>query len=129
MDNCMYRLVTLQDLKAMTDAAAHRPVILVNPKLKVGFLWFLARTEISFLIITNHFPRFCDYVRVGFSNRIADIIAFVKLLGCTGFKWYHASKQLSIKSDYIIQHALLKLLFTIYADYGPGGKVSICRFV
>lgn len=27
----------MQDLRAMTDAAGHRPVILVNPRLKVSF--------------------------------------------------------------------------------------------
>lgn len=27
----------MQDLKAMTDAAGNRPVILVNPRLKVWF--------------------------------------------------------------------------------------------
>lgn len=31
-------VVTIQDLKAMTDAAGTRPVIIVNPRLKVSFL-------------------------------------------------------------------------------------------
>ena len=30
--------LNMQDLKAMTDAAGNRPVILVNPKLKVQYL-------------------------------------------------------------------------------------------
>ena len=30
--------LNVQDLKAMTDAAGNRPVILINPRLKVQYL-------------------------------------------------------------------------------------------
>ena len=46
--------LTLQDLQAMTNAAGNRPVILINPRLKVVFsislLFFFGEKYLCFLL-------------------------------------------------------------------------------
>ena len=78
----------IQDLKAMTDAAGPRPVVLINPRLKV---WFIYR----FISIIHRFSNFSSLDLIIFPFLFLwgwYIDGIFDVLGFTWFKWNHASK-------------------------------------
>lgn len=84
----------MQDMRAMTDAAGNRPVILVNPKLKVRIL--VLSCECDFLWI-----KFNSWLTI-FSNAVAKV------------SWTVNYSRVPSKSNYLsISHGF-KLLFIMF---------------